>query len=324
MRRTLSSLIVALLCLSAPGCITINTFGGGEEPLVETVVFGERGPKVLMLDVDGLISDVGVEGPLGFRGRESSVARLREQLDKARQDTDVRGLLVRINSPGGSVTASDVMYREIRAFKEQRRVPVVAQLMGVAASGGYYVAMAADVVLAHPTTITGSIGVISAGINVSGLMQRYGVQDQTLTGGRLKDAGSPLRPMSAEERAYLQAVIDDLHERFRAVVREGRPALDRTRVEALSDGRIFTASQAERAGLLDGIGYLPAAIDEIGRRVGASEVRVVAYHREREWRANLYSTAPAAPSSGADAAARLGLGAGPAFLYLWWPGGILP
>jgi protease-4 len=322
MQRSIRLAPVALVCLLAPGCITINTFGRGEEPLVETVVYGERGPKVLLLDVDGLISDVSVEGPLGFGERESSVARVREQLDKARGDAELRGVLLRINSPGGSVTASDVLYREVRAFKEERRMPVVAQLMGVAASGGYYVAMAADVVLAHPTTITGSIGVISAGVNFSGLMQRYGVTDQTLVGGEKKDAGSPLRPMTAEERAYLQAVIDDLHERFRAVVSEGRPALGDARVRALSDGRVYTARQAERAGLVDGISYLPGAIDELERRVGAPELRVVAYHREREWRSNLYSTAPAAPTSQANPAARLGLGGGPAFLYLWWPGGL--
>jgi protease-4 len=309
------------VCLLVSGCITINTFGRGEEPLIETVVSGSHGPKVLLLDVDGLISDVSVEGPFGIGERESSVARLREQLDKARDDSEVRALLLRINSPGGSVTASDMLYREVRAFKDERRVPVVAQMMGVAASGGYYVAMAADVVLAHPTTITGSIGVISAGVNVSGLMQRYGVADQTLVGGELKDAGSPLRPMTAAERVYLQAVIDDLHQRFREVVREGRPGLDEARVRELSDGRIFTATQAERAGLVDGIGYLPGAIDELERRVGAPEVRVVAYHREREWRPNLYSTAPAGPS-GLSPAARLGLGGGPAFLYLWWPGGL--
>jgi protease-4 len=324
MRRTCSILIAALTCLTAPGCITINTFGGRERPLVETVVDGERGPKVLLVDIDGLISDVEVEGPLGLPGRESSVARLREQLDRARRDDSVSGLLLRINSPGGSVTASDVLYREIRAFREERRVPVIAQLMGVAASGGYYAAMAADVVLAHPTTITGSIGVISAGINVSGLMQRYGVTDQTLTGGEFKDAGSPLRPMTVPERAYLQAVIDDLHERFRAVVREGRPGLERARVDELADGRIFTASQAERAGLVDGIGYLPAAIEEMERRVGAPDVRVVVYHREREWRANLYSMAPVAPRTHADVTERLGLGAGPGFLYLWWPSAGLP
>jgi len=102
-------------------------------------------------------------------------------------------------------------------------------------------------------------------------------------------------------------------------VREGRPGLDRARVDELADGRIFTARQAERAGLVDGIGYLPAAIEEMERRVGAPDVRVVVYHREREWRANLYSMAPVAPRTQADVTERLGLGAGPGFLYLWWP-----
>lgn len=315
--------ILALACALAlgTGCITINALGGEREPLVETLVEGESGPKVVLVDIDGVISDVDLSGPLGLPGPESTVARLREQLDKAREDDDVAGLLLRINSPGGAVTASDVAYREILRFKEERQVPVVAQLMGVAASGGYYVAMAADVVLAHPTSVTGSIGVISAGINLSGLMQRFGVEDQTFTGGEFKDAGSPLRPMTKAERDYLQGVVDGLHERFREVVEEGRPALERDDVLAVSDGRIFTALQAEEQGLVDGIGYIPDAMEELERRIG-SPLRVVSYHRRREWRANIYSAAPGVPRSESELAALLGLHRGPSLLYLWWPGGL--
>ena len=315
-------LAAALAPLAVAGCITIQTIGW-RQPLLETVVEGERGPKVLLVDIDGIITDVDLEGPFGLPGREGTVARLREQLDKAADAGDVRGLLLRINSPGGSVTASDVVYREILAFKERRRVPVVAMLMGVAASGAYYAAMAADVVLAHPTTITGSIGVISAGVNVSGLMERYGVADQTIAAGAFKDAGSPLRPMKPAERAYLQALVDDLHERFREVVQKGRPGLTPEQVREVSDGRLFSAGQAEALGLVDGIAYIPEAISELARRLGTTEVRVVAYHREREWRANVYSTGPgSAPASAADLARRLGIEAGPAFLYLWWPDGL--
>jgi len=317
-RVALASALAGLALLTG-GCITINALGGGLEPLVETRIQGDSGPKVVMVDIEGLITSVDREGPLGMPGPESTVARLREQLDRAREDEDVRGLLVRINSPGGAVTAADVAYRELLRFKEDRDIPVVAQLMGVAASGGYYVALAADVILAHPTSITGSIGVISAGINVSGLMERFDVEDQTFTSGEFKDAGSPLRPMTPAERGYLQSLIDDLHARFEEVVRTGRPRLQPAQIERLADGRAFTATQAAELGLVDGIGYIPNAIDELERRMGVEESQVVTYHRRREWRANIYSTTPQVPETRSDLAQLLALERGPAFLYLWWP-----
>jgi len=310
---------LAALALSLGGCITINAIGGDREPLVETRIQGESGPKIVLVDIDGLITSVDQEGPLGMPGPESTVARLREQLDRAREDDDVGALLLRVNSPGGAVTAADVAYQELVRFKEDRDVPIAAQLMGVAASGGYYVALASDVILAHPTSITGSIGVISAGINVSGLMARYDVEDQTFTSGRFKDAGSPLRPMAPEERAYLQGLIDDLHHRFEEVVDKGRPAIEAGEVRRLADGRAFTATQAAELGLVDGVGYIHQAIDELERRMGVEESQVVTYHRRREWRANIYSTAPRIPRTGGDLRELLALERGPAFFYLWWP-----
>lgn len=311
------ALYLAVIPLLVPGCITINAFEGGREPLVETVVDGDSGPKVLLLDIDGLISEMELRGPLGVRGRESTVARVREQLDRASDDREIGALLIRINSPGGTVTASDLVYHEIVRFKQERDIPVVAQLMGIAASGGYYIAMSADEVRAQPTTITGSIGVISASLNFSGLMEKVGVSDQTITSGKYKDVGSPLRPMTPEERAYLQALVNDLEKQFRGVVAAGRPALGKAQLDQVADGRVFTASQAEDLGLVDGIGYLPDSVAALRRRLGAPEVRVVSYHRPREWRTNLYSMSPAPPRSQADLGALLNLGSGPTFLYLW-------
>lgn len=321
-RLVASTFALAAMALLGTGCITIDALGGGRKPLDETVVYGKSGPKVLLLDIDGIIGDSNVRGPLGTGGREAATSRVREQLDKA-EKTQVAGVLLRINSPGGAVTASDVVYREILRFKQKNDIPIVTIMMGMAASGGYYVAMASDYVIAHPTSVTGSIGVIAAGLNLSGLMQRYGVGNQTITAGEFKDAGSPLRPMTAPERAYLQAIVDDMHVRFREVVVEGRPELDAERVRVLADGRIYTAGQALENGLVDAVGYMPDAIDELKRRIQAPELRVVAFHREREWRANLYSsTAP--PPAKASLAERLGVDRGPGFLYLWWPGGLAP
>lgn len=311
-----TALVAASWLLS--GCITVNTFGTGRDPLVETVVYGTTGPKVLLLDIDDVITDVDISGPLGIGRHESTVARVREQLDRA-EKARVAGVLLRINSPGGGVTASDVVFRELLRFKSENDVPVVAVMMGVAASGGYYVAMASDYIIAHPTTVTGSIGVIASGLNLSGLLNKHGVTDQTIIAGDFKDVGSPFRPMAPHERAYLQAIVDDMHDRFRQVVVQGRPALDAARVAELADGRVYTANQAAQNGLIDSTGYMPDAIDELKRRIQAPALRVVSYHRDREWRANLYSAA-AMPPPKTGLTERLSLDRGPAFLYLWWPG----
>ncbi len=306
--------------LSCTGCISIHFLDGGPQPLVESVVHGTSGPKILLLDIEGMISEAAeARGLLTPRG-ESTVSRVREQLDRAREDSGVRALLIRINSPGGTATASDVIYRELLDFKRERGVPVVAQLMGLATSGGYYVAMASDRIFAHPTTVTGSIGVRFSGVNVSGLMDKLGIEDQTITAGEFKDAGSPLRAMAAEERAQIQSILDDLHDRFKAVVAAGRSALDAKRIQILADGRIFSAVQAQANGLVDEVGYLQDAVAEIERRAGLESSRVVTYHRPTEWRQNLYTRPPVPSRLRLDLVSPFLEFPRPGFLYLWAPG----
>lgn len=307
--------LVALTALLS-GCISVDLGGLWRGELVEKTVYGERGPKIALVEIDGPITSEEEGGAFGFGGRESVVTRVRAQLDRAEEE-GVRALILRIHSPGGTVTASEVVHHEILRFKQQQKVPVVAQLLGIATSGAYFVAMAADSVYAYPTTVTGSIGVLMLGINVSGLMEKLGIQNQTLTAGEYKDAGSPLRPMSPAEHAQLQSVLDELQDRFVEVVVQGRPKLDRARVAALADGRVYAARQALAQGLVDGIATLPETVQEVERRAGLESSRVVVYHRPREWRENLYSQ-PLAPL-GLDLSAWFGPVRGPAFLYLWWP-----
>ena len=188
---TLKSLLILALFLTS-GCVSIDLLGGGASaPLGESVIRGEGGPKILLLDIDGVIGEESPANPF-LGGQElSMIARVREVLDRARNDQEVRALLLRIDSPGGTVTGSEQIYTEILRFKRERGVPVIAQLLGTAASGGYYVAMAADEVQAHSTTVTGSIGVIFSSVNVAGLMDKIGIEDQTITAGRFKGAGRP-------------------------------------------------------------------------------------------------------------------------------------
>ena len=325
--RLLLRLAVAALLIPVGGCVSVDLFGGGPSaPLQESVVRGTDGPKILLVDIDGVI---GADTPsYNILGREeiSMIARVREVLDRARQDEEVKGLLLRIDSPGGTVTASDQIYTEILQFKREQDVPVVAQLLGTAASGGYYVAMSADQVQAHTTTVTGSIGVLFSSVNFVGLMEKLGIEDQTLTAGEFKDAGSPFRRLNAVERAQLQSIVDDLHARFRAVVEAGRPDLSSEDVARLANGQIFSSSQALENGLVDRVGTLEEAVVWLEGQMGVGRSRVVAYHRPSEVRRNLYMRGamnPPVQFGVMDRLSRLGLESvlsRPGFHYLWWPG----
>jgi protease IV len=311
---------LVFLALTCSGCITIDILGSKPGSLRETVVEGERGPKIALIDIEGILSEVAKPTRLGLGEHESSVARVRAQLDKAAKDRAVKAVVLRIHSPGGTATASEIIYGEIQRFKAKKPVPVVAQLVGIATSGAYYAAMAADSVYANPTTVTGSIGVIFVSVNVSGLMAKLGLADQTITTGPYKDVGSPLRPMTPEDRALMQEVLNDLYQRFVQVVAAGRPQISAARVTELADGRLYSATQAQANGLVDGIADLPSTIDAVRRRAGLEAVRVVTYHRKREWRENLYTLPPSVETLTAKPTALLDWLRAPTFAYLWWPG----
>jgi len=328
----LRGMLFAALLVLGTGCISVDLLNGGgpEAELVETVVRGEDGPKILLIDIDGVIG--GSNEMSSFFGGDdfSMVARVQEVLDRARGDDDVRAILLRIDSPGGTATASDQIYTAIMRFRQERGIPVMAQFLGTAASGGYYIAMSADTIQAHPTTITGSIGVIFSSLSFAGLMEKIGVEDQTVTGGIYKDVGSPFRRLSDVEREQLQLIVDDLHERFREIVALGRPNLPPDQIRTLSEGQIFSASQALSNGLVDQIGTLEDAANTLEERLGIEQSRVISYHRPRQIRRNLYTRAAMVPSlSGgasefsAEAWALKQLAqilARPGFHYLWWPG----
>ncbi len=290
------------------------------EPLREKTVEGTGAAKILLLDLSGVLSEEPTLSLGSAPPRVSLLARVREELAKAEEDGNVRALVVKINSPGGTVTASDILYRELSAFKARRKIPVIAALMDVAASGGYYVALAADLIVAHPTTVTGSIGVMMLTVNAEGLLGKLGVAPLTIKSGAKKDMGSPFRGLSEEERKIFQDVIDDLHRRFVALIAKTR-RLPEDKVRELADGRIFTAEQARALGLVDQVGYLEDALAAARRAAPVSEARVVVYHRPREYRATVYATARAPEPLDASLAplSSLLLSPGPRFLYLWWP-----
>ena len=289
-----------LLALALAGCfftqvdIPLSGRAGSvvEKPLQRDE--GARG-KIALIDVEGVLTNDSEESLFG--SKDSQVVALVEKLKLAEADPDVKAVVLRIDSPGGDVTTSDLMYRELALFRQRKNVPIVAVFMGVAASGGYYVAAAADVVVAHPTTITGSIGVIAMHVSLAGLMEKIGVKATAFKSGALKDSGSPFRDLAESDRKLLQDLVDRFHERFVAVVAEGRKGkLSPEQVKALADGRVFTAPQALEAKLVDRVGYLADAIAEAKSRGGLNAAEVVMYTRRPRLAENAYSAPPSATS----------------------------
>jgi protease IV len=317
--RWLALLIGVLLS----GCSVISVdLSPRIRPLEEETVEGKGDAKILLLDVSGFLSDDTPSGLLTIGTpppRVPMLVRFREELKKAGEDAKVKAIVVRINSPGGTVTASDIMYRELMAFKQTSRLPVIASMMDVAASGGYYVALAADTIVAHPTTVTGSIGVILLSVNAEGLMQKLGVATAAIKSGERKDMGSPFRALTPEERGIFQSVIDGLHQQFVDKVVEHRK-LPAATAASLADGRIYTAEQALGHKLIDRIGYVPDAVEAARKAAGIDQARVVVYKRPREYRATYYARSET-DAGAASAISRLAgmTGAGPSFLYLFLP-----
>ena len=316
--------ILGRLCLLAAivlqaGCVTVNLIEPSG-PVKEMELTGKGDGKVLLLDLSGVISAQDKEGIIP---QPNMLATFKEELTRAAKDDRIKAVVVRINSPGGTVTASDILYHELREFKAKKKVPVIASMMDVGASGGYYLAMAADNVLVHPSTVTGSIGVIMLTVNARGLLEKVGVEASAITSGPRKDMGSPFRVMTPEERGIFQSVIDSFYQRFLAVVQEGRPNLSAEQIKKLADGRIYSGDQAKAAGLIDEVGYLDDAIQLAKKKAGLTEARVVTYGRRGEYQNNIYSRLFGA-SPGITGLANLDLmsmvrGGTPQFMYLWMP-----
>ncbi len=206
-----------------------------------------RGEKVAVIPISGLISD-----------SEPVV----ESLKKFGKDDSVRAIVLRIESPGGGVGPSQEIYEEVKKVRAKK--PVLASMGALAASGGYYVACAAQRIYANPGTMTGSIGVVMPFVNVKDLVEKIGVKGMTVKSGAFKDIGSPLRDMTPQERDLLQGVVDNVHLQFVNAVAEGRN-LNREDVLRIADGRIFTGEQAKGLGLVDVIGNLEDAIADAGK-----------------------------------------------------------
>ena len=212
---------------------------------------------------------------------EGTINESRRTIESLKQfgDADrIKGVVVRIDSPGGGVVPTQEIYEEIGKLKKKK--PVIASLGGMATSGGSYIASACHQIVANPGTLTGSIGVIIQLTNVEGLMQKLGLEGYNIKIGPHKDFGSTLRPLSPEGRAILQSVVDSVHGQFVRAVASGR-SMEESKVRELADGRIFSGEQAKEMGLVDTLGNMDDAIDLVSKRAGIEGVPQVIYSRAR-------------------------------------------
>jgi protease-4 len=214
----------------------------------------------LGLGIGGRVGVVDVEGVI------LSADRFRETLRRFRDATNVKAVVVRINSPGGGVAASQELNREIARFRKETGRPVVVSMESVAASGGYYTAVAADHIVANPGTITGSIGVIIQWVNYGDLLEWAKLRAVTIKSGALKDSGNPTRPLTDEDRAYFEDLIQKLRTQFVAAVTDGRKGkLKAGAMDKMADGRVVTGEEALALGLVDEIGDYRDAVDRAAR-----------------------------------------------------------
>ena len=316
--------ILAVTVLVANGCAApkIKLFTDAADPLQEFTLQGTEEGKVLVIPIRGIISDAPKKGLI--RTRPSMVQEIVSQLALAEKDEEVKAVLLKIDSPGGSTTASDLLYHEIKAFKERTGAKIVVAMMDLASSGGYYISLAGDYIMAHPTTLTGSIGVIFMRPRVTGLMEKIGFEMEVNKSGKNKDMGSPFRQSTEEEQRILKDLTDELGKRFLNLVAEHRK-LDQKVLDNISTARVYLAREAMELGLVDRIGYLSDALSKAKELAGLSEnAKVVVYRRTEYADDNLYNTSTTQYNGSGLTFIDLGLpysitSLRTGFYYLWLP-----
>ncbi|MBB6431193.1 signal peptide peptidase SppA [Algisphaera agarilytica] len=294
-------LLIALALLPLVGCgpatFVVGVAPGGQSmtttPIERDGRWGSQ--HIMIIDVTGMIANADQGGLLS--AGDNPVARLTEGLRLAANDNRVSAVVLRLNTPGGTVTASDMMYREVQRFKTKTGKPVVMVMMDVAASGGYYLACAGDHIIAYPSTVTGSIGVIFQTVSVKPALSRIGVEAEALVSGPNKAAGSPLETLEDSQREILQGLVDRFYADFVTVVRENRTDVDADTWDMITDGRVFTGRRAYELGLVDQLGDIRDGISKAKELSGASTADVFVAHRPLDYVSGPYSQAPATARS---------------------------
>jgi protease IV len=254
---------------------SLTKYLSGSKSGWNTTVYKQgSGQKLALLKIEGVIS----ESESGSTSLSSDYNHrvFLQQIEAAYADPEIKGIILQINSPGGGVYESDEVYHRIMELKAKYKKPLVVYMSQEAASGAYYISMAADKIYANRNTLTGSIGVIISTYNYSELAKKVGVQDVTFKSGSNKDLLNPMRPITSGEQEIMQTLVNESYSYFVDVVAKGRQ-MDRQRVLELADGRIYSGIQAKTLGLVDELGYMENAIDGTARLAHTSDPEVVLY-----------------------------------------------
>lgn len=314
-------LVLSFLLIGVTGCGTpsllITPVSHRSTLQEETVRRGSR-DKVAIIEVEGMLLNSRTGGLL--QPNENKLSLFVQELEKAAADKRVKAVVLRINSPGGTVTASDTMYQALLKFKETTNKKVVASTQDLTASGAYLVACGSDRIVAHPTSVIGSIGVIFNSFDVVGTMGMLGVRANAIKSGPLKDMGSPFHALSDEERAVMQQMVDDYYARFVQVVTTQRP-IDPANVKLVTDGRVFTGERAVALGLADETGTLDHAIEVAEQLAGITKSQVVLYRRPYGYSGSIYAnSSDQTPQANVLSVEIPGMSVIPTgFYYMWQP-----
>jgi len=294
-QATRCTIIALLLLLGAGGCGTpsfLITPVSSSNRLEETVVqsgqkfFGND--KIAIIELEGMLANARAGGLL--QATENPVSKFVQQLNQAERDTRVKAVVLRVNSPGGTVTASDNLYEQVIRFKQRSHKPVVACALEVSASGAYYVSCAADRIVASPTSVVGSIGVILNTFDASGAMAKIGLKNEAIKSGAYKDIGSPFRPIKDDERQLMQALVDEYYARFSSIVTTNRHLSSPDVIHRATDGRVFSGMQALAMGLIDQTGTLEDAIDLARKLSNAPTASAIMYRRPYAYGGSIYAS----------------------------------
>lgn len=312
----LVSIAMLFILVSFIGAIRLTPprteMGEDEYPdMKEVWAYGKGKTKVVLIPISGSIF---MEDDEGLFFKRSAASVVIKSIRRATNDPKVKAIILAINSGGGSITASDIIYKALLDFRTKDKNRKIVALFGdIAASGAYYIAMAADYIIAHPTSITGSIGVLMQTINIKGLGEKIGVKSVVIKSGSNKDMFNPFEELSEEQVNLLQGVINELYERFVNIVSTGRH-LSAESVRKIADGRIFTASNALSLSLIDNIGYEQDSINKLTEMLGVDAVSVYRYEERVSWMSFLRNW-----QSGFEPGSLLPMHTTTRFLYLWHP-----
>ena len=285
------SLVAVLLIGCGPTTFVVGVTHG-DQRMVATVIEPAESrtrDRVAVIDVSGMILNARVPGLLSEG--ENPLSVFHEQLQKAAKDKYVKAVVLRLNTPGGAVAASDMMYREVLDFKKATGKPVVVVMMDVAASGGYYLACAGDHIVAYPSTVTASIGVIFQTMSLQPALSNIGIQTEAITSGPNKDAGSPFSELTDGHRAVYQQMVDTFYADFTEIVRAARPGISEGDFKEVTDGRVVTGRRAMEVGLVDELGDLYDGFAKAKALAGIKDASLVRYHRPLSYVGSPYTRA---------------------------------